>query len=140
MSETQKTSIFRQKTLDRLSSPEQLTDYLRVTNVGLWVIIAVIILLLVGLFTWATLGQLETTVPAKLVVQDGTAQMTVLRDAAIAPGMTVRAGGEEFQISQVQEGDLGLPAATAPVNLANGNYDAAIVVESVSPISFLLGI
>lgn len=28
--------------------------------------------------------------------------------------------------------------AFAPVNLANGNYDAVIVVETLSPISFLL--
>ena len=36
----EKKSIFRQETLDRISSPEQLSDYLRVTTPGLWVIFA----------------------------------------------------------------------------------------------------
>ena len=36
MAENQST-VFRKKTLDRISSPEQLTDYLRVTNPGIWV-------------------------------------------------------------------------------------------------------
>lgn len=33
MEETKQT-VFRKKTMDRISSPEQLTDYLRVTNPG----------------------------------------------------------------------------------------------------------
>ena len=35
MSDEMKTSVFRKKTLDRISSPEQLTDYLHVTNPGI---------------------------------------------------------------------------------------------------------
>ena len=65
MSEEKKTQIFRQKTLDRISSPEQLTDYLHVTNVGVWVVFSVIILLLAAFFVWASLGKLETTVTSE---------------------------------------------------------------------------
>ena len=139
MSEEKKTQIFRQKTLDRISSPEQLTDYLHVTNVGVWVVFSVIILLLAAFFVWASLGKLETTVAAKAVVRDGSAQMTVIQNAEITSGMTFRVGGSEGQIAEVGQDEMGLTVATAPVELANGNYDAAIVVESVSPISFLLG-
>ena len=31
-------TVFRKKTLERISSPDQLTDYLCVTNPGIWVI------------------------------------------------------------------------------------------------------
>ena len=139
MSEEKKTQIFRQKTLDRISSPEQLTDYLHVTNVGVWVVFSVIILLLAAFFVWASLGKLETTVAAKAVVRDGSAQMTVIQNAEITSGMTFRVGGTEGQIAEVGQDEMGLTVATAPVELANGNYAAVIVVESVSPISFLLG-
>ena len=37
-------TVFRKKTLDRIASPEQLTDYLRVTNPGIWVILVAVIL------------------------------------------------------------------------------------------------
>lgn len=30
--------LFRQKSIDRVSSPEQLQDYMRVTNPGVWMI------------------------------------------------------------------------------------------------------
>ena len=46
-------TIFRQKTIDRISSPEQMTDYLRVTNPGIWVILVAVILLLAGVFAWS---------------------------------------------------------------------------------------
>lgn len=41
-------TVFRKKTLDRISSPEQITDYLRVTNPGIWVVLVAVILLLAG--------------------------------------------------------------------------------------------
>ena len=41
-------TVFRKKTLDRISSPEQITDYLRVTNPGIWVVLVAVILLLDG--------------------------------------------------------------------------------------------
>ena len=44
-------NIFRKKTLDRISSPEQLTDYLRVTNPGIWLVLATVVLLLAGIFS-----------------------------------------------------------------------------------------
>ncbi len=52
-------------------------------------------------------------------------------------GMTVRIGESEFTISAVDVNEYGQMIAYAPVSLANGNYDVEIVVESISPISFL---
>lgn len=138
MAEEQKKQIFRKKTLERISSPEQLTDYLHVTNPGIWVLFAVIILLLGVFFAWASVGQLETTASARAAVTDGTAQITVLSSAKVGSGMTVRMGNAEFTVSTVDEDELGRTVAYAPVTLANGTYDAEIVIESISPISFLL--
>ena len=41
-------TIFRKKNIDRISSPEALNDYLRVTTPMVWLILAAVILLLVG--------------------------------------------------------------------------------------------
>ena len=138
MAEEQKKSIFRQQSLDRISSPEQLNDYLHVTNVGVWALLTVVILLLVAFFSWASIGRLDTIASAKAAVRDGTAQITVLEYAEINAGMTVRMGDAEFRISDVGQDETGFTVATAPVNLPDGNYDAEIVVETLSPISFLL--
>ena len=41
--------LFRQKTLDRVSSPEQLHDYMRVTNPAIWMLLGAVVALLAGL-------------------------------------------------------------------------------------------
>ena len=41
--------IFRKKSLDRISSPEQLNDYLRVANPGIWMSLAAVIILISGM-------------------------------------------------------------------------------------------
>ena len=77
----QKRSIFRKETLDRISSPEQLTDYLRVTNPGVWVILAAIIIMLIGFFVWMSVGVIETTVPVGVSTQSRRATVAVKSDA-----------------------------------------------------------
>ena len=52
--------LFRKKTLERISSPEQLQDYMRVTNPGTWMVLAAVIVLLVGLIVASALFSVET--------------------------------------------------------------------------------
>ena len=67
--------LFRKKNLEKISSPEQLNDYIRVSNPGVWIVLAAVIVLLVGVCVWGIFGQLETTVGSAAVVKDG--KMTV---------------------------------------------------------------
>ena len=48
--------LFREKTLKRVSSPEQLDDYIRVISPGVWLVLSGIIVLLLGVLAWAVLG------------------------------------------------------------------------------------
>ena len=138
MENVMKKKIFRQKSLDRIASPEQMNDYLRATRPGIWIMLAIIILLLAAFFAWASIGQLETKVQGKATVEDGTAWITVLSGTEITAGMTIRIGESEFTVSAVAKDEYGNQIAYAQVPLENGNYDAEIVIESVSPITFLL--
>ena len=52
-------SIFRKKSMDQVSAPEQLNDYIRVTTPSVWLVLAVLILLLAGMITWSILGTVE---------------------------------------------------------------------------------
>ena len=43
----------------RINSPEQIHDYIRVTNTAIWVILSAIIIFLLGLFVWIFTGAIE---------------------------------------------------------------------------------
>ena len=107
MADQNKSQIFRKSALDSISSPEQLTDYLKVTDPGVWIILAAVILLLIGLFAWSTIGKLETTVAGIADVKNGTAQimLTDRSDAALESGMTVRIGERQYTITEIKESD-----------------------------------
>ena len=138
MPEQKQTAPFRKKTLERISSPEQLTDYLRVTNPGIWVILAAVILLLAGVFAWAMVGTLETKAEVKVIVADHTAQIIPLGQEALAKGMPLRVGGQDFVVASAERDEYGRSVGTAEIGLPDGTYDGTVVTESVHPISFLL--
>ena len=54
-------SVFRQKSLERVSSPEQLSDYIRVTTPSVWLVLLALVLLLAGILIWSAVSKVEAT-------------------------------------------------------------------------------
>ena len=52
--------IFREKSLMRVSSPEALNDYIRVTTPSVWLVLGALVVLLVGMLVWSIFGTVET--------------------------------------------------------------------------------
>ena len=50
--------LFRQKSIDKVSSPEKLDDYIKVTTPSVWITLAAIVILLAGIIVWGTFGEL----------------------------------------------------------------------------------
>ena len=63
--------IFRKKSVEKVSSPEQLNDYIRISNPSVWMTLAAIIILLAGVCVWGVLGRLETKVSAAALAESG---------------------------------------------------------------------
>ena len=131
MAEKQESTLFRKKAMARISSPEDLTSYLRVTSPGMWIILAAVIVLLAGLFAWSAVGT---------IVQDHTAQIVASGQGAdeLEAGMPLRIASQEFVIASVDYDEYGRATAYAEVSLPDGSYDATVVVEQTRPIEFLL--
>ena len=47
--------IFRKKSLDKVKSPENLDDYIQVSNPGVWLLLVSVIILLAGACVWGSL-------------------------------------------------------------------------------------
>ena len=131
-------TVFRKKTLERISSPDQLTDYLCVTNPGIWVILAAIIALLAGLFAWGTIGTLETGAKVKVIVEEHMAQVVPMGSEILSEGMPLRVASQETAIASVGRDDYGRIFGVAEISLPDGVYDGTVVVEKTRPIDFLL--
>ena len=136
--ENNKQSVFRQKTLDRISSPEQLSDYLKVTGPGVWAVLAAVIVLLIGILVWSAVGTLETTQDARVVVRDGKTIVVTNGSRELKSGMTLRVASGEYMIGDTSSDEYGRTIGTAETGLPNGTYDGVVVVEQIHPISFLL--
>lgn len=136
----QESTLFRKKAMDRISSPEDLTNYLRVTSPSMWVILAVVILLLAGLFAWSAVGTLETAADATAIVHDHTAEIVAAGQTAetVQAGMPLRIASQEFVIASVDTDEYGRATARAEVTLPDGTYDAKIIIEQTRPLAFLL--
>ena len=48
--------IFREKSMARVSSPESLNDYIRVTTPSVWIVLLALVVLLVGMLAWSIFG------------------------------------------------------------------------------------
>lgn len=52
-------SIFRKKSLERVTSPEQLNDYIKVATPSVWMILFATLVLVVGTLFWAVFGKIQ---------------------------------------------------------------------------------
>lgn len=153
-------SIFRKSSMERVTSPEQLNDYIKVTRPSVWLLLGAVIALLIGVCVWGVFGKLTTSREALLLVRDGKAVCYVKPELSnsLASGMELRVGEstgelislastpmeitEDFDayalyLSDLQVGDWVLPVAV-DIALEDGVYMAKIVLETISPISFVL--
>jgi hypothetical protein len=55
-------SIFRKSSLERISSPEQLNEYIKITNPGIWAVLFGLFALLGAVAIWAFAGSIPETV------------------------------------------------------------------------------
>ena len=152
--------LFKKSASDTISSPEQLQDYVKVANPGLWMVISAIVILLVGVITWGFIGKIDTTMSTAIVTEGGDAVIYVGEADAetLSVGMTVRVGDQEYTITDIAKEPVkvdglltdyamhvsGLAAGewVYAVRIdgkhADGVQKADIVIESISPISFIL--
>ena len=132
--------LFRKKSMERISSPEKLEDYMRVTNPGIWMVLTAVIVLLAGLIICASVGKVETRFPVEASVSGGSASVLLDADTeyTVEEGMILRIGNRDTEIEYVRKLATGESSVSASVSLPDGTYEGEIVTESVAPISFLV--
>lgn len=132
--------VFRSKAMDRLSSPEQINDYLRVTKPSVWVALGAIILLLAGALIWSSTVSINSYVEGTAYVDDEIMTVTFSdNDYAknVQVGMSVDVGASRSTVISVGTRADGTLFAHAETELADGAYPARVCFRQTQVLKLL---
>ena len=154
-------TIFREKSLKKIASPEQMNDYIRVSSPSVWMVLTAVIVLLAGVCVWGMFGHLDTAVQTGGVCADG--RLTVLVGEEdhdkIKENAVISVDGVEYAVAEITnapirvddqidpyvvhlagftEGDWVYRLYADVPELADGVYAASVITERVRPLDFVL--
>lgn len=154
-------TIFREKSLKKIASPEQMNDYIRVSSPSVWMVLTAVIVLLAGVCVWGMFGHLDTAVQTGGVCTDG--RLTVLVGEEdhdkIKENAVISVDGGEYAVAEITnapirvddqidpyvvhlagftEGDWVYRLYADVPGLADGVYAASVITERVRPLDFVL--
>ena len=125
----------------RISSPEQLNDYLKVTNPKIWMLLAAVVLLLVGLLLWGGFTTIESYASGTARAVGGELTVTFddpVKASRVRPGMEMEVGDVHAEVLTIGTGDDGGLVASARANIPDGSYDVRVGYAATQVISMLL--
>ena len=159
--------LFRESCIQRVSSPDQLNDYIRVSTPSVWIVLAAAFVLLAAILFWGVTGSLPTKVEAVGVAREGGLICYLSQEdaAKVKPGMAVQVGSgdtgtvavvgtnplSQEEVAKSLTGDytahaMGLSEWNIAVTIRTDQellsdqslYQVTVVTESIHPIDFLL--
>ena len=148
-----------EKLLKKVNSPEQLDQYIKLTNPGVWVILIAIIVLLIGICMWGVFGKIDTKIKS-VVVSDYNGTYCYIKGDNInkvETGMKFEVNDSVYSIIFIDNtpikvddsfseyalkiGDLKqdewVHRCRLNSTLPNGVYDGEITIESINPSKFI---
>lgn len=155
------TKIFREKSLERVTSPEQLDSYIKVVNPAIWIVFSAIAVLLIGAIIFCAVFKLETkTVKSVAVVKNNEVTLYIAGAdrQSVSSGMTVHIANSDYLFPEGDMDAVKLFTATDSAitsvigttdeeyaykikfyaDIPNGVYTCSIVANEVTPLSLLL--
>ena len=146
----------------KITSPEQLNDYIKTSNPGAWLIVLSAVFLLGAVFICGIFGTLNVTVKAGGIASKDTVVCYVPDSESILEGSKVKLGDVEGTVVSVSEKPVSqakikesltvdeytvhcldlsewnyVVEISVPENTADGYIEVEIIKETVKPVSFL---
>ena len=149
------------KKFKKVNSPDQLNQYIRLSNPGVWILLLAIVVLLVGVCIWGYFGKIDTKIKTVVISDNYTSYLYVKEEdmAKIKNGMFVELNNSEniYEIADIEEtpekvtddmdeyarhlGDFQVGEwvykCRLNKNVKEGTYSANIIIESIAPMTFI---
>ena len=154
-------SVFRDKAIERISSPDQLKDYVRLTDPGVWFILAAIVVILTGACIFGAVGHIDSVVPGVGISTDSKMVCLVKKEYGDRFGKNMKAKIDGVEHSVTLRSDTPVTVWETTNSYAlyvgdmqpgewvyeldvdgefpDGTYDVRLVTDEISPLSFLFG-
>ena len=147
---------------NKITSPEQVNDYIKTSNPGAWLIILSAVILLTSIIVWAIFGTLDVTVNASGVADKDSIVCYLPENEQVAVGDKVKSGdivGEVVSVSEKPVSKMKITESlnvdeytlycldlndwnyiveiSMPENTSEGYVEVEITKETIKQISFL---
>ncbi|MCR5268844.1 MAG: hypothetical protein K6E16_10045 [Lachnospiraceae bacterium] len=167
MAEKEKRPLFREKSMEKIESPEQLNTYIKVSNAGVWMMMAAIIVFLIGALVWGIVGRIDVYGDAVAKVNNGHVEIYMpyaeLDNAQVPEVLRYEIGDAPFAMDlsnrniepqEITEEEISnIDSLTAykgnirvgdwifvfkgNADYPDGVYDCKVVTKEYTPISFI---
>lgn len=135
-----KPALFRKESMDRISSPEQLGEYLHVTKPAVWVVLIAVLLLVGSLVVWSTVTSVESCAVGTAEAHNGVLTLTfedTKKAENVEVGMNIQIGEYSTSVLSVGLDEDGNRFAVAETNLTDGIYKARVGYRSMRILEML---
>lgn len=154
--------LFRKKSIERVSSPEQLNDYIRVTSPSVWLIMSAMVFLLLGICVWGIFGKLDTVLPVGVMTENGRT-VCYIRESdreTVTEEMPVKIQEETYAILEIAQNPVQVDESypeyllhvgeltpgewvyeavlTESLGTSGAIFPGGILVESIAPMHFIV--
>ncbi|MCQ2609304.1 MAG: hypothetical protein MJ151_00700 [Lachnospiraceae bacterium] len=131
---------FRPEAIKKLTTPEELTDYIKVSTPSTWIIAIGVFIFLIGVSVWLFFGVINTSIKTTVVAKEGVVQIIVndKNVKRVEEQMKVKVNDRYLKVERVCSYEDAVTGYRLYLegDIADGVYPAEIILESVRPIDF----
>ena len=152
-----KESVFRKKSLEKLSELDQLNSYLKVTGISAWIILAAAVMVVICIYMWGSTTRIADSIHGAGMCENGTLTCYFRQEDMddIKSDSKVRVNGEMYEIQQIvpkllytydvpreilylsQKTDW-YQTALVPCDLPDGTYKVRVVLGKNTPLGLIM--
>jgi len=153
--------IFRKESVEQMKTPDDLKQCIKVASPGMFLMLAAILIFMVSGVAWSLLARLETKVDAAVEIKGDEAICYISEDDPVSEGMKIRIENCDYVLGEHSEklvklrvddrnaedilhvmnmdsdGWYNIYEIAGFENIEDGIYKGEVIIDSVSPFSFL---
>ncbi len=123
-------------------SLDNLNEYIRVIHPSVWLLLIAMLSIVIGIVCWGLFGHIDRTIETTIHVEEGQVLCYVAHadQDDIKEGMKITSVEIQGKIGSLKEsnGNIDIYTVSEMNEVEEGYYQGKIIVEEISPISFLL--